>query len=178
MHPVRRVLHACMYHVRMHACITLPPTRASMHAHIHASVHANMCACMHAGKTLEDELEVVEGMKFDRGFISPYFITSPKTQKTEFENPLILLVEKKVSSLQSMLPLLEQVAKMHACMRSCVHPCIRASVHPCMHACGHVHADVRTCGRADVYTCVHAYMPLLELVVQMHSAIALSHSTI
>ena len=63
------------------------------------------------GKTLDDELEVVEGMKFDRGFISPYFITSPKTQKTEFENPLILLVEKKVSSLQSMLPLLEQVVK-------------------------------------------------------------------
>lgn len=60
------------------------------------------------GKTLEDELEVVEGMKFDRGFISPYFITSTKTQKAEFENPLILLVEKKVSSLQSMLPLLEQ----------------------------------------------------------------------
>jgi len=63
------------------------------------------------GKTLEDELEVVEGMKFDRGFISPYFITSPKTQKAEFENPLILFVEKKVSSLQSMLPLLEQVVK-------------------------------------------------------------------
>ena len=63
------------------------------------------------GKTLEDELEVVEGMKFDRGYISPYFITSPKTQKTEFENPLILLVEKKVSSLQAMLPLLEQVVK-------------------------------------------------------------------
>merc|ERR1719472_704252 len=63
------------------------------------------------GKTMEDELEVVEGMKFDRGFISPYFITQPKTQKAEFENPLILLVEKKVSSLQSMLPLLEQVVK-------------------------------------------------------------------
>ena len=46
------------------------------------------------GKTLEDELEVVEGMKFDRGFISPYFITQPKTQKAEFENPLILIVEK------------------------------------------------------------------------------------
>merc|ERR1719440_2483603 len=63
------------------------------------------------GKTLEDELEVVEGMKFDRGYISPYFITSPKTQKCEFENPLVLLVEKKVSSLQSMLPLLEQIVK-------------------------------------------------------------------
>merc|ERR1719310_777910 len=64
------------------------------------------------GKTLENELEVVEGMKFDRGYISPYFITSPKTQKAEFENPLVLLVEKKVSSLQAMLPLLEQVVKM------------------------------------------------------------------
>merc|ERR1719331_685434 len=63
------------------------------------------------GKTLDDELEVVEGMKFDRGYISPYFITSTKTQKAEFENPLILLVEKKVSSLQAMLPLLEQVVK-------------------------------------------------------------------
>ena len=47
--------------------------------------------------------------RFDRGFISPYFVTSPKDQKAEFENPLILLVEKKVSSLQQMLPLLEQV---------------------------------------------------------------------
>merc|ERR1719263_508424 len=63
------------------------------------------------GKTLEDELEVVEGMKFDRGYISPYFISSVKTQKCEFDSPLILLVEKKVSSLQSMLPLLEQVVK-------------------------------------------------------------------
>jgi len=64
------------------------------------------------GKTLENELEVVEGMKFDRGYISPYFVTSPKTQKVEFENPLILLVEKKVSTLQSMLPLLEKVVSM------------------------------------------------------------------
>merc|ERR1719331_1875088 len=64
------------------------------------------------GRTLDDELEVVEGMKFDRGYISPYFVTSAKNQKAEFENPLILLVEKKVSSLQAMLPLLEQVVKM------------------------------------------------------------------
>ena len=47
--------------------------------------------------------------RFDRGFISPYFATNPKTQKAEFENPFILLVEKKVSTLQSLLPLLEQV---------------------------------------------------------------------
>eukprot|EP00518_Triparma_eleuthera_P002600 CAMPEP_0182453192 /NCGR_PEP_ID=MMETSP1319-20130603/358_1 /TAXON_ID=172717 /ORGANISM="Bolidomonas pacifica, Strain RCC208" /LENGTH=555 /DNA_ID=CAMNT_0024651091 /DNA_START=570 /DNA_END=2233 /DNA_ORIENTATION=- len=63
------------------------------------------------GKTLYNELEVVEGMKFDRGFISPYFITDPKTQTVEMENPLILLVEKKVSSLQQIVPLLESVVK-------------------------------------------------------------------
>merc|ERR1712087_676530 len=63
------------------------------------------------GKTLENELEVVEGMKFERGFISPYFITNPKTQVVELENPLILLVEKKVSSLQQLVPLLESVIK-------------------------------------------------------------------
>ncbi len=49
------------------------------------------------GKTLENELEVVEGMKFDRGYISPYFITDPKTMKAELESPYILIVEKKVS---------------------------------------------------------------------------------
>lgn len=49
------------------------------------------------GKTLENELEVVEGMKFDRGYISPYFVTDPKTMKAELENPYILIVEKKVS---------------------------------------------------------------------------------
>jgi len=63
------------------------------------------------GKTLENELEVVEGMKFERGFISPYFITDPKTQVCELENPLILLVEKKVTSLQQLVPLLENVIK-------------------------------------------------------------------
>lgn len=49
------------------------------------------------GKTLENELDVVEGMKFDRGYISPYFITDQKTMKAEYENPLILIVEKKIS---------------------------------------------------------------------------------
>ncbi|KAI5962357.1 HSP60 [Candida pseudojiufengensis] len=59
------------------------------------------------GKTLEDELEVTEGMKFDRGYISPYFITNTKTGKVEFENPLVLLSEKKISSIQDILPSLE-----------------------------------------------------------------------
>uniref|UniRef100_A0A7S1BPR4 Uncharacterized protein n=1 Tax=Corethron hystrix TaxID=216773 RepID=A0A7S1BPR4_9STRA len=63
------------------------------------------------GKTFDDELEVVEGMKFDRGFISPYFITDAKTQTVELENPYILLVEKKVSSLQQLVPLLERIIK-------------------------------------------------------------------
>jgi len=63
------------------------------------------------GKTLENELEVVEGMKFDRGYISPYFITNAKTQVAEFENPYILLVEKKVSNLQQLVPILESVVK-------------------------------------------------------------------
>jgi len=59
------------------------------------------------GNTMDDELEVVEGMKFDRGYISPYFMTDNKTQKVEFENPLLLLVEKKVSQVQTLLPILE-----------------------------------------------------------------------
>merc|ERR1711904_588840 len=52
------------------------------------------------GTTLEHELEVVEGMKLDRGYISPYFVTNAKAQKVEFEEPLILLFEKKISSVQ------------------------------------------------------------------------------
>nr|DAC76701.1 TPA_inf: glomalin [Rhizophagus irregularis] len=59
------------------------------------------------GKTIEDELEITEGMRFDRGYISPYFITDAKTQKVEFEKPLILLSEKKISVLQDILPALE-----------------------------------------------------------------------
>ena len=51
------------------------------------------------GRTIEDEIEITEGMRFDRGFISPYFITDVKTQKVEFEKPYILLSEKKISLL-------------------------------------------------------------------------------
>jgi chaperonin GroEL len=63
------------------------------------------------GKTLETELEVVEGMKFDRGYISPYFVTDNKSMKAEYDNPLILIVERKISGLASILPLLEKVVQ-------------------------------------------------------------------
>lgn len=59
------------------------------------------------GKSIETEVEYVEGLKWDRGYISPYFVTDPKTSKVEFTNAMILLVDKKISSLQSILPFLE-----------------------------------------------------------------------
>ncbi|CAL0303153.1 unnamed protein product [Lupinus luteus] len=63
------------------------------------------------GKTLDNELEVVEGMKLDRGYISPYFITNQKNQKCELEDPLILIHEKKISSIQSIVKVLELALK-------------------------------------------------------------------
>ena len=63
------------------------------------------------GKSLETELEVVEGMQFDRGYLSPYFVTNPDKMNCDLEDPYILLHEKKLSSLQSMLPLLETVVQ-------------------------------------------------------------------
>ncbi|WFU51731.1 chaperonin GroEL [Sinorhizobium terangae] len=62
-------------------------------------------------KTAETELEVVEGMQFDRGYISPYFITNQDKMRAEFEDPYILIHEKKLSNLQAMLPLLEAVVQ-------------------------------------------------------------------
>ncbi len=63
-------------------------------------------------KTMETLLEVVEGMQFDRGYLSPYFVTDPDRMEAVLENPLILINEKKISSMKDLLPILEQVAKM------------------------------------------------------------------
>ncbi|KLR57255.1 chaperonin GroEL [Diaphorobacter sp. J5-51] len=63
------------------------------------------------GKSLENELEVVEGMQFDRGYLSPYFINNPEKQAAILENPFVLLFDKKISNIRDLLPTLEQVAK-------------------------------------------------------------------
>src|SRR6267154_735390 len=62
-------------------------------------------------KTLDTQLEVVEGMQFDRGYLSPYFVTDPERMEAILENPYILIHEKKISSMKDLLPLLEQIAK-------------------------------------------------------------------
>ncbi len=62
-------------------------------------------------KTMETQLEVVEGMQFDRGYLSPYFVTDPERMEAVYENPYILIHEKKISSMKDLLPLLEQIAK-------------------------------------------------------------------
>ena len=62
-------------------------------------------------KTLETSLEVVEGMQFDRGYLSPYFVTDPERMEVVLENPFILIHEKKISAMKDLLPLLEKVAK-------------------------------------------------------------------
>src|SRR3954469_24834002 len=62
-------------------------------------------------RTMETQLEVVEGMQFDRGYLSPYFVTDPERMEAVLENPYILIHEKKVSSMKDLLPLLEQIAK-------------------------------------------------------------------
>ncbi|CAM3927040.1 MULTISPECIES: chaperonin GroEL [Shewanella] len=63
------------------------------------------------GQALENELDVVEGMQFDRGYLSPYFINKPETGSVELENPYILLVDKKISNIRELLPILEGLAK-------------------------------------------------------------------
>ncbi len=63
-------------------------------------------------KGLETELEIVEGMQFDRGYISPYFVTNPEKMETNYEDPFFLIHDKKISGMKDLLPILEQIAKM------------------------------------------------------------------
>jgi chaperonin GroEL len=63
-------------------------------------------------KSMETSLEVVEGMQFDRGYLSPYFVTDPERMEVVLENPIVLIHEKKISSMKDLLPLLEQVARL------------------------------------------------------------------
>ncbi len=62
-------------------------------------------------KSLDTQLEIVEGMQFDRGYLSPYFVTDPDRMEAVLENPLLLIHEKKISSMKDLLPVLEMVAK-------------------------------------------------------------------
>merc|ERR1712224_1109667 len=63
------------------------------------------------GQSLENDLDVVEGMQFDRGYLSPYFATNQENMTAEIENPYILIVDKKISNIRDLLPTLESVAK-------------------------------------------------------------------
>ena len=63
-------------------------------------------------RTLDTSLEVVEGMQFDRGYLSPYFVTNPERMEVVLENPVILIHEKRISSMKDLLPVLEQVARL------------------------------------------------------------------
>src|SRR5437016_9204626 len=62
-------------------------------------------------RTLETSLEIVEGMQFDRGYLSPYFVTDPERMEVVLENPVILIHEKRISAMKDLLPLLERVAR-------------------------------------------------------------------
>ena len=63
------------------------------------------------GKTMKTELSIVEGMQFDRGYASPYMVTNPDKMEAELDNPVILITEKKITSIQEILPVLEKVLK-------------------------------------------------------------------
>jgi len=87
------------------------PTIGKLMADAFEKVGKDGVITVEEGKTSETTLDFVEGMQFDKGYISPYFITDPTEMRTEMEDPLILIYEKKLSSVRDMLPLLEKVAQ-------------------------------------------------------------------
>ncbi len=89
------------------------PNIGNLIASIIEKVGADGTINVQDGKTLEHEVEYVEGFKFDRGYVSPYFITDHKTQKCEFDNPFILILDQKLSDIQSVLRVLEFASKSH-----------------------------------------------------------------
>ena len=92
-----------------------PPTATSPSASIIADamdkVGKEGVITVEDGKSLDNELDVVEGMQFDRGYLSPYFINNPEKQAALLDNPFVLLYDKKISNIRDLLPTLEQVAK-------------------------------------------------------------------
>src|SRR5580765_7061608 len=87
------------------------PTIGKMMAEAFEKVGKDGVITVEEGKTSETTLEFVEGMQFEKGYISPYFVTNPQEMKAELEDPLILIFEKKLSNVRDMLPLLEKVAQ-------------------------------------------------------------------
>src|SRR5881392_4185053 len=87
------------------------PVKGKMIAEAMEKVGKDGVITVEEAKSMETSLEVVEGMQFDRGYLSPYFVTDPERMEVALENPLILIHEKKISSMKDLLPLLEQVAR-------------------------------------------------------------------